>query len=254
MFPSTIPVWIANRPQCAEDSVKRRERPALVIALGAMLLWAGCTGVQTPPCAIPVQAVPSNPGGARLVFLWPRTSCDAVGYYRIVDGEGRFLANVTSGSQVTAFVAEGSFTIAAWNPEREAHRELPNEREVAVMHATVLAGATYYVQLAFGEWATLRPIETYVSPRRGQLPFRTCASRDPMLIPVAPRTDAWPKLQSWRTDLPVFVSDRDQGQRAIASDPEVKDHITRADSRWSQIAPALLPSITLYADDGVVDR
>jgi hypothetical protein len=222
-----------------------------IVCLAATTGWA-CAGTFAPPMSLPGGPLrASDQDLARVVFLWPPTSCDAAGHYTIVDDTGRFLGNITSGTRVSVDVSQGSHTFLAWNPRREADQGTPTAIEVAVMHATVFKGATYYVQVAFGEWGMRGPVTSYSRPRWGLGMHRRCASRDPVLLAAT----SGPQLELWMQRLEAYEPDLGQGQRWLDQDPATtQEHIEIANRRWSRILPADRPLVTLYPDDGVKEQ
>src|SRR5581483_9068768 len=102
----------------------------------------------------------------------PMTSCDPAGYITLVTGDGRFVGNVARGSQLHVTLPAGETTVLGWNETMEVATGSTNVEAVPVLHASLRAGSTYYVRMAFGEWDASGP------PRPGLRPGTYVARGD----------------------------------------------------------------------------
>ena len=233
---SSLPLSFSARLACAACSV-------------ALLASCGAFGSQQPPFAHP-GANPADPNHATVMVFWPKTSCDAAGYYVIVDGQGRYLTTITAGSRVSIKLDPGSYELAAWNPLREKIASTPRTPlETAVMRATVLAGRSYYVRLAFGEWNLRGPVPAPTMRRTG---FKLCANTSPALLAITPDVEDWSHVTGWVQHLPVFEPDQSAGQDWLDSDErDVARHLRTARERWEELRPKAQLAASLCPKDGV---
>ncbi len=228
---------------------------ALVCSALCMAASSAACGVYRPPYTQASQASPpADSHQATLVFLWPTTSCDPGGYYVIAAEDGRFLGTISSGTQLRSVVAPGPLSIVGWNELQERAGNAVTPAAVSVLHGSVLAGQTYYVQLKFGEWDEQGPREQYTA-RIGQPGWRSCIAPDhsmtTAMVRLTPASEAWKELPQWTTQLDGLAPDRGAGQAWLDENREtLRYHRVVAEARFAKLRPGARRLATLDIDDG----
>jgi hypothetical protein len=191
-----------------------------------------------------------TPGLAKLVFMWPPTSCEPGGYFTIATVDGRVLGNVSRGTRLQSDIEPGAYRIMAWNAGREEVGAAPNAADTAVAQVEVVGGRTYFMRFAFGEWDMAGPRTVYVRSRKAGV-YRTC-SNDAALVALAPRSREWPNAEAWLGELTPIAADEASGP-SLASEPSLRTtHAQLADFRWRKVSHEARELVEVRPDDGVI--
>lgn len=175
-----------------------------------LLLGAAACGPSLPPFTHPSSAagVAAEADHALVVFVWPRSSCDPGGYYSLATDDGRFVGNVSDGTILRASLPPGEFTIVGWNPQQEESSGGILEEVVPVLRAHLVAGRTYYVRMAFGEWGPRGPVDVFAVRTARRLCFRREGlSPTSAMVALTPDTQEWAALPEWRGELAWVAPD-----------------------------------------------
>jgi hypothetical protein len=232
--------------------------------LGAWLAFAAATGGACAPYRPPFTQARVTPGAnarddqqATLVFLWPVTSCDPGGYYTLATADGRFVGNVSRGTQLRVAMPAGAHTIVAWNELQEQAGGAVAKSAVSVLRARVSAGRTYYVRMAFGEWDSHGPREAYAGRVGGTGSRWVCMapglSMTSAMVVLSPGSPSWNELPGWTGQLEAIVPDVAAGQAWLDGNRDVLQyHRAIGEGRFEGLNPLGRRLATLETDDGVV--
>jgi hypothetical protein len=219
------------------------------LALCAVGVALGCIGTPRFMHAVdPASPRPArDPAMATVVFIRNGQPCETGGSYVIVDGEGRFLSNLSFGTRSEVAMAPGEHLIVAWNPDRERSVGLHAPVDVAVAQASLLAGRVYYLHLAF-------PPER-LPPRAHERRWsgRSCTGiyRHMELLAVAPGSPGWNEVSPWTNETHLVTPDAVAGQEYLDSDPaSVSEHIDIAVDRLQRMSERDLELRSLSPESG----
>ncbi|HEX8792181.1 MAG TPA: hypothetical protein VF765_14605 [Polyangiaceae bacterium] len=169
----------------------------VLLLLGA----AACGAASLPPFTQPSNGAGADSDRALVVFVWPHSTCDPGGYYTLATDDGRFVGNVSAGTNLRASLPAGEYTIVGWDPPQEESNGGALEEAVPVLRAHLAAGRTYYVRMAFGEWGPRGPVDVY-AVRTGRA---ICFRREGMsptsaMVALTPDAREWSQLPEWRRE------------------------------------------------------
>ncbi|AKV04820.1 hypothetical protein AKJ09_11483 [Labilithrix luteola] len=191
-------------------------------------------------------------GSAKLVFLWPPDSCEGGGYQVITTRGGKFVGNIARGTRLETDLAPGSYDFITWNSEKERFGQAPSVERTGVLHADVRPQQTYFVRLAFGEWAVSGPREQWSRTWTGRGPLRRCVESDAALVRLSPQSNLWPHLQEWLDELTPIAADTESGQRWLEQQPWlVATHRDLADARALRLTREARRLASIEPTDGV---
>jgi hypothetical protein len=90
-------------------------RAVVLVVASAYGVLTGCEEAL-PPATTPAAGLPAIRGGEALItFVRPPSPCDTGEYAVIVDSQGRFVADVSSGTRVAVPAPAGSHVYYAWS-------------------------------------------------------------------------------------------------------------------------------------------
>ena len=90
-------------------------RAAVLVVASTSASLTGCAEAL-PPATTPTAGLPPIRGGEALItFVRPSSPCDTGEYAVIVDSQGRFVADVSSGTRVAVPAPAGSHVYYAWS-------------------------------------------------------------------------------------------------------------------------------------------
>lgn len=174
-----------------------------VLFLGAV----GC-GTSLPPFTQPSREAGADADKALVVFVWPHSTCDPGGYYTLATDDGRFIGNMSAGTNLRASLPPGEFTVVGWDPLQEESSGEMFEDAVPVLRAHLAAGRTYYVRMAFGEWNSRGPVDVFAPRTSRRLCFRRAGmSPTSAMVALTPDAPEWPELAEWRRELAWVTPD-----------------------------------------------
>jgi hypothetical protein len=219
--------------------------PTRVLVCAAWSFAAACA-TSLPPFMRVSTGVQSEPHQAMLVILWPSTSCDTGGYYTLATADGKFLGNVSAGTQLHVALPAGEYTILGWNGAGGVMGAVP------VLHATVAEGRTYYVHMEFGEWDQKGPRAMHVVRTGMRVCFEIGRVMSSAMVRLTPASVDWGELKTWTTELHPIAAEVAVGQAWL---DENRDALTAtralAERRWSELRADARQLATLDAADGV---
>jgi hypothetical protein len=243
--------------------------PSPRLALAALLGVAACapytppfTAPSTPATPAPEAASEVGPGAAsagdprvaRLVFLWPATSCDPAGYFTLATARGRFIGNIARGSRLAVELPPGETTVVAWNDVVETATGEVNRSMVPVLRADLREGRTYYARMLFGEWDARGPRDHVfvrgVPSALGRC-LKTPAAATSAMVGISPASEEWSDVAEWDETLGTLVPDRSGGQAWLdANRDELASHVALGQDRFADLRPDGRRRATIAPDDG----
>jgi hypothetical protein len=228
-----------------------------ILLLCSALVTSACGAYRPPFTQASTANAQPDAHQATLVFLWPLSSCDPGGYYTLATTDGRFVGNVSAGTQLRAPVPAGEYTIVGWNEQQEQASGAVTRGAVAVLHASVSEGRTYYVRMAFGEWDNRGPREIAGNRFGGGPSNRLCVapgmSMTSAMLALAPASEAWKDVPGWTAELEAIVPDRAAGQAWLDGNRDVLQyHRTVGEGRFAGMLPQAKQMSTVVAEEGVV--
>jgi len=217
----------------------------------ALALPMACAPARPPfTQAVTRDALP-DASKATLAFLWPSTSCDTGGYYSLATADGKFVGNLSSGTQLRVSMPPGEHTIFGWSDARA-----PGDASVVglpVLSATLDAGRTYYVRMAFGEWDETGPREMHMRRTAQRVCYRIGNVMSAAMNILTPSSDLWTEMPGWVSELPALAPDAAGGQAWLdANHDVVAARRDLAVGRLAGLRPLARRLSTLHAVDGVV--
>ena len=222
-----------------------------VLFAGAASVTGACAPYLPPLTHASAAPLATDAEQATLVFLWPYTGCEPGGYVTLATTDGRYLGNVGEGTQLRARMPAGDYTIMGWNEPQEIDLGDVRTGPVPVLHATVDAGRTYYVRMAFGEWDERGPsASVWVRGRQ------TCVVADTVITSameaLTPSSHDWNRVPGWTQSLAPIAADRDAGQTWLDADRgRFELHRAVAVARYRRLREYGRQMATVAADDGV---
>lgn len=222
-------------------------------SLVCIFTLAACTPATTrPPFTQPSASTARDPHVATVVFLWASTSCDTGGYYTLAADDGKFIGNIAAGSQLAVPLAAGDHTLVGWNGSRAEDDDAASMVSVPVMHATLEAGRTYYVRLAFGEWDDKGPRQMHMIRTAKRVCFRIGNVMSTAMVALTPTSEEWSELASLTSELQTTSSDAAAGQSWLdANQTTFASHRDLAKARFDGLRIHAKPLATLQVTDGV---
>jgi hypothetical protein len=225
-----------------------RRRSGTLFVLAAALAIA-CAPARPPFTQATSAAAPQDPHQATVVFLWPGTSCDTGGYYTLATGDGKFVGNIASGSQLTVSMAPGNYTLLGWSESRAA--DDGSLVGIPVMHATLAEGQKYFVRMAFGEWNDTGPREMHMRRSGQRVCFRVGDVMSSAMIALTPSSEEWSDVPTWTRELQALSSDSAAGQAWLdANRDRVTAHSGLAKTRFEGLKPIAKRLATLGGAEG----
>jgi hypothetical protein len=223
---------------------------ALLAFLAGMVV--ACAFYRPPFTRAPSPSAMADPNQATLLFLWPVTSCDPGGYYTLATTDGRFVGNISSGTQLRAVLPAGEYTVVGWNEDQEQAAGAVAPGTVAVLRALLSPGRTYYIRMAFGEWDNGGPRAVY-SLRGAQ---RRCVapglSMTGAMVVVTPASESWKEVPGWAAELEALAPDLAAGQAWLDGHRDVLQyHRTIGKGRFDGLRPGAKRMATVQAEDAV---
>jgi hypothetical protein len=192
----------------------------------ACLALAACAQPIVPAMHQLHGALPeaAPPGEARIVFVRPPSSCDTSDYPKIVDENGRFIANAGQNTSFVVTVPPGRHTFYAWPRDDLRMAKYPGYNPVAALQVDTVAGELSRVAILIlkGPSLSCRP----------RAPAYELASYDASDAARA-------KFESWRRDATPMVADVEAGERDLWQRPDlVCDYLEAGRRRLPGAAPA----------------
>lgn len=240
--------------------------PPLALLVPSGFVWfalAGCADAYQAPFAraTPPSSPPSSvagapgPGRAALVVLWPMQSCDPPGYFTLATADGRFVGTIRRGSELRTTVDAGRTSLVAWNDVMETSTGTINPENVAVLHADLREGHTYYVRMLMGEWGEHGPPVPGLhsgtwTTQGGRVAGQRCLSNadgtPSAMIAVGRDTDELRDVSALETDLAILVPDRTGGQAWLdAHRPLLDSHAAAGEERYASLRPDVRAQATI---------
>jgi hypothetical protein len=228
----------------------RRRLSHAIVFVGCLV--SGCGTTRPPFTQLASASSGANPEVATVIFLWPTTSCDPGGYYTVAAADGKFIGNLSTGTQLRTQLAAGQYTFFGWDEPREEGQAAIVRGTIPVLSANLAAGRTYYVRLAFGEWDETGPRNAFTVRRA----VRVCIAPDHHMtsafVMLTPTSELADELQAWTNELEALVPDVAAGQAWLDTKREAfTSHLSVAQARFDGLRPKAKRMATLQAGDGV---